>query len=1355
MWVIDPETYYFLDSNEAATSLYGYTKEEFLKMTTLDIMPEEDKPKFLADSHKNEMKNSPTSRGTWRHIKKNGEILTVEVIAYSSIYEGKKARLILINDVTEVKKAEASLVASERKFRALIESNSDIVSMMDADGKVFYRSPSAFRITGWTNEEYERINFFSEILHLEDRERTLRLFADIKKRPGVPVYTTYRVKHKDGHYLDMEVVITNMLEDEHIRAIVYNTKDVTKRKLAEDRLMRNEMRFRSLIENNTDVIALIDETGKFTYGSPSATRVTGWTPEEYTSPDFLAKVLHPEEKIRIASLLEEVKKAPGKSIATATRVLHKNGYYIHIEGTMINLLQAEFIRAIVFNYRDVTERKEAEETLASSEKRFRSMIENSYDIVLLMDESFRIKYRSPSAIRITGNTDEEVMNTNALDKVHPEDIEELKEKMNVLLDNPGRGGRALFRYMDSKGRYMWMEGTAKNMLHEEAVNAIVFNYRDVTERIESEKLIQESEERYRTTLDNMIEGVQIIGRDWRYKYVNDTVAKQSRVKKEDLLGYTMMEKFPGIEHSGIFRAIKRCFEDKVPVSMDNEFPYPDGTISSFQLSIQPVPEGVFILSVDITEKVIAEKKLQEEKDKLAAIALTAPGLIYSFRLKPDGSMGFPYASNAIEDIFGLTLPEVAESIDGILANAVQDDKDLVVNSIMESARTLSPWNIEFRYHHPHRGLIWLEGNSIPTRETDGSIIWFGVIMDVTERKAAEARISEQRAQLKTLSDNLPGLMIYQISGNSFTDRRFTYLSSDVTRITGKTPEEVMEDPTLLYKCISAEDLPRMMEEERKSYENFSVFNMEVRFRTYKGEQKWLNLVSVPRRNEAGQLIWDGFHVDITERKQSQEEIRQSNERFEMVSKATKDIVWEYHLETGAMWWNENYYSSFGYDLSEAEHVSTGWENHIHPDDKKRVLEEFNRCFKDKEPLWKEEYRFIKKNGDVAYIYDCGYILYDKNEKPYKVVGSMIDITEITEAQRELRESLDENLLLTERLSKILNTLPAHIALLDGDGIIVDVNEEWKSFTKECRFAGSNYGIGENYMEFSGNSMVGVTQKQIVADGIKHVLTGANNEFVHEYLCPRSERQRWFKMVVTPLKGKENNGAVVMHIDISEIKRLEEERIKSKTEEQRKITEAMLKGQEKERNAIGIELHDNVNQILVGTKVLLSVVRDFPEKREELVPSCIDNINLAIQENRKIAHELVTPNLSNEDLIKQIRRLGDTMLGNAQIKTHIQHDRFNEDLLTNDMKLAIYRVAQEQCTNIIKYAEAGHVIFALKTIEDRFYMRITDDGKGMDKENVTHGIGLKNIASRLGVFGGVVDVETEPGQGFSLEIEIPL
>lgn len=110
------------------------------------------------------------------------------------------------------------------------------------------------------------------------------------------------------------------------------------------------------------------------------------------------------------------------------------------------------------------------------------------------------------------------------------------------------------------------------------------------------------EERYQNVLDNLMEGAQIIGFDWRYLYVNDTVAKQGHQIKENLLGRTMMEMYPGIENTAVFTTIKLCMEERTSHMMENEFIYANGDKGWFELSIQPVEEGVFVLSNDITER---------------------------------------------------------------------------------------------------------------------------------------------------------------------------------------------------------------------------------------------------------------------------------------------------------------------------------------------------------------------------------------------------------------------------------------------------------------------------------------------------------------------------------------------------------------------------------------------------------------------------------------------------------------------------------------------------------------------------------------------------------------------------------
>jgi len=498
--------------------------------------------------------------------------------------------------------------------------------------------------------------------------------------------------------------------------------------------------------------------------------------------------------------------------------------------------------------------------------------------------------------------------------------------------------------------------------------------------------------------------------------------------------------------------------------------------------------------------------------------------------------------------------------------------------------------------------------------------------------------------------------------------------------------------------------------------------------------------------------------DITRQKEDENRIRLSNERYEAVAKATSDAIWDFDYQTNKTFIaGTGYRDLFGYPLVNVFSEPGFWEDRIHPEDKERVLKTMDDAKLNKSVSQSSmEYRFRRADGSWAYLNDRFFIIRDQEGQPLRLLGAKQDITKQKEAEQELIQIAREKQLLYERLAVILNTLPASVALLDPKGVMVEVNDAWKLFADVNGFSGANYGVGTSYFTISSHSFGDNEQigKDISA-GVQAVLNDTLKQFEYEYSWHLPKMKRWFRMVVTPLKGREFNGVVVMHIDISEIRRLELERIESKIEEQKKVTEAMLKGQEKERNAIGIELHDNVNQILVGTKVLLSVVRDFPEKTSELIPSCIDNISLAVQENRKIAHELVTPNLSDENLLQQITRLTQTMLKNAGIGAYINHESLNERLLTDEMKLALYRVAQEQCTNIIKYAGAEQVVISLATKKNSFFMRIADDGHGTDPKKVTHGIGLKNISSRLSVFSGTISIDTAPGQGFALEIEIPL
>ncbi len=264
---------------------------------------------------------------------------------------------------------------------------------------------------------------------------------------------------------------------------------------------------------------------------------------------------------------------------------------------------------------------ETEAALKQSEIRYHTTLMSVGDGVIATDVQGLVQLMNPTAETLTGWKLDEASG-RPLEEVFPIVNEETRQKV----ENPVRRvvrdglvvGLANHSVLVSRGgrEYAVADSGAPVRSEKGEIIGVVLVFRDQTEQRAAIKALRESEEKFRNTLDNMLEGCQIIGFDWRYVYVNEAAAKHGRRSKQEFVGYTMMESYPGIERTEMFAVLKRCMENRVPHQMENKFSFPDGRQAWFQLNMEPVPEGVFILSLDISQRKQAEEEISRLNQEL-------------------------------------------------------------------------------------------------------------------------------------------------------------------------------------------------------------------------------------------------------------------------------------------------------------------------------------------------------------------------------------------------------------------------------------------------------------------------------------------------------------------------------------------------------------------------------------------------------------------------------------------------------------------------------------------------------------------------------------------------------------------
>lgn len=349
---------------------------------------------------------------------------------------------------------------------------------------------------------------------------------------------------------------------------------------------------------------------------------------------------------------------------------------------------------------------------------------------------------------------------------------------------------------------------------------------------------------------------------------------------------------------------------------------------------------------------------------------------------------------------------------------------------------------------------------------------------------------------------------------------------------------------------------------------------------------------------------------------------------------------------------------------------------------------------------------------------------------------MQDISERKKTELALAET-------REKYRMIVETAQEGIWVIDENNKTVFVNR------KMC-----------DILEYSAEEMIGKENfyfmdeeaKKLSLQSIERRRNGVIENMDKKFIT-KSGKHIWTNMSANPIFDDERKykGALAMVSDITDKVKLQKQLMDEQMNRQKEIAKAEMCAQEKERNKIGEELHDNINQLLVASNLFLDHSLKTEDYKSFIIKSreCISE---AVEEIRKLSKALVSPvKAETLGLVATVSDLVNDIALVKKIKIIFNHDAYNENQTTGGLKIVIYRIIQEQLNNIIKHAEASEVIIELATLKDNLKLMIRDNGKGFNTAEKRKGIGLKNIKGRAEIFNGNLEIFSSPGNGCSMEV----
>jgi len=983
--ITSQKTEKLIEVNETWCRLFGFSVDEAIGKTALDLA--------ITDSITQQtIQDQRKLRGSVKNIElilsnKSGEPLKFLFSSECIELGGEPCEINTMIDITD-------RMQVEEKFKSVFESANVGKSITKLSGEI-YVNQTFCDMLGYSQDELQNKKW-QEITPQEEISAVNEQLEPLLKGQKISTRFEKRYICKDGSHIWADVSVSLQPGLRGTQPYFITTiLDITQRKQLEKTLQESNEKLSKVLETETVGVMFWDlTTGLMTAANDTFLKMMGYSQKDVEARELTWQKLTPLEYHEIS--LAEISK-----FQVTGRVGPYEKEYIRKDGTRKWLIFAgsalEGNTCVEFCV-DISDRKKSESALRVERDFSKAVIDSLPGVFYCYDENLKFVRWNKNFETVTGYSPEEIGKMSPLDFFVGAEKELLRERIREVFEIGSSEVEAHFVAKDGTSIPYFFTGVTTKIDGYKHLVGVGF---DISDRIQSEKALKESEQKFLTLFEKAPYAVTLSSLpDGLILNANDSFERIFGFSNEETIGKTSLDLGINPDIEDRQRLYIELQKNGFVRNLELELNIKSGEKRLFSINSDLIEIGSekFFLNTldDITERKQAEKKQAQTYELLTKLARLVPGVIYQYRLYPDGRSAFPYSSPGMYSIYEVTPEQVMDDATPVFGRLHPDDADRVSRLIFESANTLKEFYCEFRVILPEQGLRWRWSQAHPERMEDGGTLWHGIISDISDRKQVENDLRESERFLR-ISQQIAHLGSWRLDLETnqviWTEELYHMYGFDPT-----LPPPPYTEHMKLFTPASWEKLSASLANTR---ETGIPYELELETVKEDGNNGWMWVRGEATRDSDGSTIglW-GAAQDITERKRIENTLRESEERFRraVISAPIPIMI---HAEGGhVITINTPWTQLTGYEHSDIPTISD-WTRKAYGNQMDFVREEIDHLYTLDGPKEEGEYTITTSSGEQR-IWDFSSAVIGQLLDGRRLVISMaMDVTErrIIETER--------------------------------------------------------------------------------------------------------------------------------------------------------------------------------------------------------------------------------------------------------------------------------------------------------------------------------------------------------------------